>query len=47
MSEIKADAEQAEPGPALELRRLGRWVPPISGVILLTTGSLTLLAWLP
>jgi cytochrome c-type biogenesis protein len=31
----------------LELRRLGRWVPPISGVILLTTGSLTLLAWLP
>jgi cytochrome c-type biogenesis protein len=31
----------------LELRRLGRWVPPISGVILLTSGSLTLLSWLP
>jgi cytochrome c-type biogenesis protein len=31
----------------LELRRLGRWVPPISGVILLTSGGLTLLSWLP
>jgi cytochrome c-type biogenesis protein len=28
----------------LELRPIGRWVPPISGVILLTTGLLTLLA---
>ena len=28
----------------LNLRRLGRWVPPISGVVLVTTGLLTLLA---
>ena len=28
----------------LALRPIGRWVPPISGVILLTTGTLTLLA---
>ena len=30
----------------LNLRQLGQWVPPISGVVLLTTGSLTLLAQL-
>jgi cytochrome c-type biogenesis protein len=28
----------------LKLRPIGRWVPPISGVVLLTTGLLTLLA---
>jgi cytochrome c-type biogenesis protein len=28
----------------LALRPIGRWVPPISGVILLATGTLTLLA---
>ena len=28
----------------LRLRQLGQWIPPISGVVLLTTGSLTLLA---
>ncbi|MFU8884758.1 MAG: cytochrome c biogenesis CcdA family protein [Cyanobacteriota bacterium] len=28
----------------LNLRRLGQWVPPISGVVLVTTGVLTLLA---
>ena len=28
----------------LELRPIGRWVPPISGFVLLTTGLLTLLA---
>jgi cytochrome c-type biogenesis protein len=28
----------------LNLRRLGQWVPPISGVVLVTTGLLTLLA---
>jgi cytochrome c-type biogenesis protein len=28
----------------LNLRRLGQWVPPISGGILVTTGVLTLLA---
>ena len=28
----------------LALRSIGRWVPPISGVVLLTTGILTLLA---
>jgi cytochrome c-type biogenesis protein len=28
----------------IELRPIGRWVPPISGVVLLTTGLLTLLA---
>jgi cytochrome c-type biogenesis protein len=28
----------------LQLRRLGQWVPPMSGVVLLTTGALTLLA---
>jgi cytochrome c-type biogenesis protein len=31
----------------LQLRRLGQWVPPMSGVVLLTTGALTLLARLP
>lgn len=31
----------------LGLRRLGRWVPPISGVVLVGTGALTLLARLP
>ena len=30
----------------LQLRLLGRWIPPISGVVLLTTGSLTLIAHL-
>jgi cytochrome c-type biogenesis protein len=28
----------------LNLRRIGQWVPPISGVVLVTTGLLTLLA---
>ncbi|MFN6338739.1 MAG: cytochrome c biogenesis CcdA family protein [Cyanobacteriota bacterium] len=28
----------------LRLRVLGRWIPPISGVVLLTTGALTLVA---
>ena len=28
----------------LALRGISRWVPPISGVVLLTTGLLTLLA---
>ncbi|MEI6031883.1 MAG: cytochrome c biogenesis protein CcdA [Synechococcaceae cyanobacterium ELA739] len=31
----------------LRLRRLGQWIPPISGVVLLTTGGLSLLAQLP
>jgi cytochrome c-type biogenesis protein len=31
----------------LQLRRIGSWVPPLSGVVLLTTGALTLLAQLP
>jgi cytochrome c-type biogenesis protein len=31
----------------LGLRRIGQWIPPISGVVLLTTGALTLLAQLP
>jgi cytochrome c-type biogenesis protein len=31
----------------LNLRQVGQWVPPISGVILVTTGALTLVArWL-
>jgi cytochrome c-type biogenesis protein len=30
----------------LQLRLLGRWIPPISGVVLLTTGALTLVAHL-
>ena len=28
----------------LSLRRMGQWVPPISGVVLVTTGALTLVA---
>ena len=28
----------------LSLRSIGRWVPPISGVVLLASGMLTLLA---
>ncbi|MFN9637607.1 MAG: cytochrome c biogenesis protein CcdA [Synechococcaceae cyanobacterium] len=31
----------------LQLRRLGQWVPPLSGVVLLTSGALTPLAHLP
>jgi cytochrome c-type biogenesis protein len=31
----------------LRLRRVGQWVPPVSGVVLLTSGALTLLARLP
>jgi cytochrome c-type biogenesis protein len=31
----------------LSLRAFGRWVPPISGALLLATGTLTLLAQLP
>lgn len=31
----------------LRLRRFGRWIPPLSGVVLLTSGALTLLAQLP
>ena len=31
----------------LGLRRVGQWIPPISGVVLLTTGALTLAAKLP
>jgi cytochrome c-type biogenesis protein len=31
----------------LQLRQIGSWVPPLSGVVLLTTGALTLLAQLP
>lgn len=31
----------------LRLRRVGQWIPPISGVVLLTTGGLTLLSQLP
>ena len=30
----------------MQLRLLGRWIPPISGVVLLTTGALTLAAHL-
>jgi cytochrome c-type biogenesis protein len=30
----------------LQLRLLGRWIPPISGVVLVTTGALTLVAHL-
>ena len=28
----------------LKLRSIGRWVPPVSGVVLLTSGVLTLLS---
>ncbi len=31
----------------LRLRRVGQWIPPLSGVVLLTTGCLTLIAQLP
>jgi cytochrome c-type biogenesis protein len=31
----------------LQLRRIGSWVPPLSGVVLLSTGALTLLAQWP
>ncbi|MEB3266052.1 MAG: cytochrome c biogenesis CcdA family protein [Cyanobacteriota bacterium] len=31
----------------LQLRRIGRWIPPISGAVLLATGGLTLIANLP
>lgn len=31
----------------LRLRQLGQWIPPISGVVLLASGSLALLAQLP
>jgi cytochrome c-type biogenesis protein len=31
----------------LQLRQIGSWVPPLSGVVLLTTGALTLLAQFP
>jgi cytochrome c-type biogenesis protein len=30
----------------LKLRQIGQWVPPISGVVLLVTGALTLVAHL-
>jgi cytochrome c-type biogenesis protein len=31
----------------LQLRRIGRWIPPISGVVLLASGGVTLIANLP
>jgi cytochrome c-type biogenesis protein len=31
----------------LRLRRVGQWIPPLSGVVLLTTGCLTLIAQIP
>jgi len=31
----------------LRLRRVGQWIPPLSGVVLLITGCLTLLAQIP
>jgi cytochrome c-type biogenesis protein len=31
----------------LDLRAAGRWVPPISGVLLLLSGGLTLAAYWP
>ncbi len=31
----------------LGLRRVGQWIPPLSGVVLLTTGCLTLIAQIP
>jgi cytochrome c-type biogenesis protein len=43
---VAGTAAAALPG-LLRLRRLGQWVPPLSGVVLLTTGALTLLAQLP
>jgi cytochrome c-type biogenesis protein len=43
---IAGVAAAALPG-LLRLRSVGRWVPPLSGVVLLTTGALTLLARVP
>jgi cytochrome c-type biogenesis protein len=43
---IAGTAAASLPG-LLRLRQLGQWVPPISGVVLLTSGSLTLLSRLP
>jgi cytochrome c-type biogenesis protein len=43
---VAGTAAAALPG-LLRLRQIGRWVPPLSGVVLLTTGALTLLAQLP
>jgi cytochrome c-type biogenesis protein len=43
---VAGTAAAALPG-LLRLRRIGSWVPPLSGVVLLTTGALTLLAQLP
>jgi cytochrome c-type biogenesis protein len=43
---VAGTAAAALPG-LLQLRRAGQWIPPISGVVLLTTGTLTLLAQLP
>lgn len=31
----------------LRLRRVGQWIPPLSGVVLVTTGCLTLIAQIP
>ncbi|MEB3350131.1 MAG: cytochrome c biogenesis protein CcdA, partial [Cyanobacteriota bacterium] len=31
----------------MQLRRYGRWIPPISGVVLLASGGVTLMANLP
>jgi len=31
----------------LRLRRIGQWIPPISGVVLISTGALTLFSRLP
>ena len=38
------DARIATQCRLLSLRQLGQWVPPISGVVLVTTGALTLVA---
>jgi len=43
---VAGTAAAALPG-LLRLRRIGSWVPPLSGVVLLTSGTLTLLARLP
>ena len=43
---VAGTAAAALPG-LLQLRLVGQWIPPISGVVLLTTGALTLLAQLP
>jgi len=44
---VLAGTAAASLGALLGLRRLGQWIPPISGVVLLTSGGLTLLAQLP